>query len=69
MWEKKWHGSVGVTLTSKDGSYCGYIGLAYPCDSQEDGWAKGLEWLRRHGEQRRLYWYLIQTFKLEVKYF
>lgn len=67
MWEKRWHGSVGVTLTAKDGTYCGYLGQAYPCDSQEDGWTKGIEWLRRHGTTRDRF--LIHTFKLEVKYF
>ena len=68
MYEKKWHGSVGITLTAKDGTYCGYLGMAYPCSSQEDGWSKGIEWLRKHGRSRS-FDFLIHTFKLEVKYF
>lgn len=64
--EKRWHGSVGFELTGRtDGARCGYIGLAYPCDSQEDGWRKGIEWLRAHKKT----WFLLHTFKLEVRYF
>lgn len=67
MWEKKWHGSVGWTLTAKDGSYCGYLGLAYPCDSQEDGYAKAIEWLRR--PKSKSVGFLIHTFHIDVRYF
>ena len=65
--EKRWHGSVGVTLTARDGTFCGNVGMSYPCDSQEDGWSKGLDWLRKHGLTRDTY--LVHTYWLDVKYF
>lgn len=66
LFERQWHGYVGYTLTGKDGTYCGHIGQAYPCDSQEDGWQKGIKWLRTF---RPLDTFLIKSFQLDVKYF
>jgi len=65
-WERRWHGSVGYTLTGKDGTYCGYVGSAFPCDSQEDGWRKALAWLRRHRDAGD---FLVRTFKIDVRFF
>ena len=67
MIEKRWHGSVGYTLTDINGVYCGYVGLTYPCESQEDGWIQGIEWLRRQGKSTRFY--LIHSYELKVKYY
>ncbi len=63
-----WHCSVGFTLTGKDGAYCGFVGCAIPCSSQEEGWAVGLAWLRTRILNP---WqnYLVCTFKLEVRFF
>ena len=65
--EPRWHGSVGYTLTDRYGTYCGYLGESYPCDSYEDGIKHALAWLRKHIPC--LDRFLIHTFKLEVKYF
>lgn len=69
MFEKRWHGSVGYTLTDINGVYCGYVGLSYPCDNQEDGWIKGIEWLKRHGNKSTRFYYLIHSYVLNVKYY
>lgn len=67
MVEPRWHGSVGFELGDRtDGTHCGYIGLAYPCDSLEDGYQKGLEWLRDFGKKR---FHLLYSWRLEVRYF
>lgn len=63
-----WHGEVGVTLTGRDGSYCGRVGLAFPCDSLEDGWAKAVAWLRQHGRTLE-FGFLIHTWDMRVRYF
>lgn len=63
----RWHGSVSYTLTGRDGIYCGRVGLAYPCDSQEDGWAKGVAWLKESVES--CYPWLVRTFELDVRFF
>lgn len=64
---KTWHGSVGWTLTRRDGSYCGYVGLAYPCESLEDGYAQALDWLRNYDKKHNIF--LVHAFHLEVRYF
>lgn len=66
--QRRWHGYVGVDLTGKtDGANCGHIGLAYPCDSYEDGIAKALDWLRNH--DAKLHSFLLRTFEINVRYF
>lgn len=66
----RWHCSVGFTLTGKDGSYCGYVGCAIPCESQEDGWEKGLAWLKWQGGVRGSQMdFLVHSFKLDVRFF
>jgi hypothetical protein len=67
MNEKRWHGSVGYTLTDSNGVYCGYVGRAYPCVSQEDGWRQGIEWLHCQGKSTRFY--LIHTYEIKVNYY
>lgn len=62
----QWHGYVGWRLTAKDGTYCGNIGLAFPCDSQEDGWQKAIAWLRKG---RTLETFLVHTFEIKVRFF
>lgn len=66
-----WHCSVGFRLTDKSGAYCGYVGCAIPCISQEDGWEKGLAWLKWQGEERRKggFDFLVHTFELRVRFF
>lgn len=67
----QWHCSVGFILTGKDGEYCGYVGCTIPCDSQEDGWTKGLAWLKWQDEVRRngVFDFLIRIFELRVRFF
>lgn len=68
LWQPKWHGAVGVTLTCRTtGEYCGYIGSAYPCESQENGWQKAVAWLRNY--DTGLDTFLLRTFKIDVRYF
>jgi hypothetical protein len=65
--EPKWHCSVGYVLTGKDGSYCGRVGCAMPCNSQEDGWRKAIDWLRKG--RSTVYPFLIHTFEIDVRFF
>lgn len=61
----QWHGQAGWKLSARDGTYCGLLGSAYPCDSYEDGVEKGLAVLRQIPLDRDLK----RTFYLNVTYF
>lgn len=64
---KRWQLSVGWTLTARDGTYCGYVGMADGGESQEDCWNKAIAWLRRSRVRHREF--LIYTWKIEVSFF
>ena len=61
----RWHCSVGWVLTDRYGTYCGRIGCALPCDGQEDGWRKAVEWLRQPMIDR----FLVRSFEIDVRFF
>lgn len=67
MSNPKWHCNAGLTLTSKSGADCGVISCAMIVDSQEEGWKRGLEYIRNYQQKDRFY--LIYSYHLEVKYY
>ena len=66
--QPRWHCSVAITMTSRDGTdFCGRIGMACPCDSQEDGWKKAVGWLRNGKRIERNY--MLHTWEIKVRFF
>ena len=62
-----WHVSAGWKITGRTtGQHCGFVGLFTAAESQEEGWAIALAWLRKG---LPLDTFLLHTWNISVKRF